>query len=389
VLARLRRKLAWQFTLIVFTLMILAGAAYLAVDYFGSQHSVDRRLEREAQRIAARLERGRPSGENGPPLLRGGGERARLVDAAGHPLEVGESFPRVTLPLTMDRFATVRGEGGYLRVLTVPVDVAGAPAYLQVVTAERVAADDLPWMAALFALVCVVVSGLTYLLGYVFAGRSLRPAEETLARLEQFTHDASHELRTPLTAIRSSLDCAVKTGDYETGIRDANEELDRAALLVDRLLDLARLDAAALELEQVDLGEVVAEAVLRQREIAAAQGVAVSVHAEGPVALRADRTLLSQLVGNLLRNAIKFNHPGGAVDITLRRSELSVGDTGVGMTPEEVSRVFERFYQSDASRAEKGFGLGLPLVRRIAELHEWTVRVDSSAGNGTTVRVVF
>jgi signal transduction histidine kinase len=189
--------------------------------------------------------------------------------------------------------------------------------------------------------------------------------------------------------VRSSLDTALKTGDYVAGIHEARRELDRGTLLVDRLLDLARLDAAALELDQVDMSQVVADAVKRQRDLAAAAGVTVAYESARSVTLQGDEALIAQLVGNLLRNAVKFNHQGGSVRLVLERTGLNISDTGVGMSPAQVARVFERFYQTDASRAVRGFGLGLPIARRIAELHGWSLRITSEVGVGTTAEIGF
>jgi signal transduction histidine kinase len=391
-IAHLRRKLAWQFTFIVFSLMMISGAIFLAVDYVSFRSELDGRLEREAARIAAKLAapgNGRDQAAGERDVLRGGGDRARLVDGGGQTLVAGELFTRVSIPFSPQRLATVEGEEGYLRIYTLPLMYLGAPAYLQVAEQERLAWHDLPQQAGLFALVCLVVSGLTYVLGLFFARRSLRPAEETMARLEQFTHDASHELRTPLTAMRSSLDTALKTGEYEAGIQEARQELDRGTLLVDRILDLARLDAAALELGEVDMGRVVADAVERQEGIATEAAVAVTLEAAQDVTLLGDDALITQLVGNLLRNAIKFNRRGGSVRLVLERTRLSIVDTGVGMSPAQVTRIFERFYQTDESHSQGGFGLGLPIAKRIAELHGWSLRVTSEVDVGTTVEIGF
>jgi signal transduction histidine kinase len=391
-IARLRRKLAWQFTLIVFSLMMISGAIFLTVDYVSFRSELDGRLQREAARVTAKLTvpgngRDKETGER--DVLRGGGDRSRLVDGSGRTLVAGELFSRVSIPFSSQSFATVKGEEGYLRIYTLPLDYRGAPAYLQIAEQERLAWYDLPQQAGLFALVCLVVSGLTFVLGLFFARRSLRPAEDTMARLEQFTHDASHELRTPLTAMRSSLDTALKTGEYEAGIREARQELDRGTLLVDRILDLARLDAAALEIGEVDMGQVVADAVERQRDIATEAAVAVTLEAAQRVTVPGDEALVTQLVGNLLRNAIKFNRRGGSVRLVLERTRLSIVDTGVGMSPAQVTRIFERFYQTDESHSEGGFGLGLPIAQRIAKLHGWSLRVTSEVGEGTTVEISF
>ena len=118
--------------------------------------------------------------------------------------------------------------------------------YLQIVRPERIDVHELPGEAMLFGIVAIVVTLLTFVFGLVFARRSLAPAEAMFVRLRQFTHDASHELRTPLAAIGSSLDLALKTGDYEREIRAAKSELKQGSRLIERLLQLAELDELAL-----------------------------------------------------------------------------------------------------------------------------------------------
>ncbi len=105
---------------------------------------------------------------------------------------------------------------------------------------------ELPGEVLLFGIVSVIVTSLTFLFGLVFAKRSLAPAEAMFGRLRQFTHDASHELRTPLAAVNSSLDLAMRTGDYVEEIRAAKRELQQGSRLVERLLQLAELDELAL-----------------------------------------------------------------------------------------------------------------------------------------------
>jgi signal transduction histidine kinase len=237
--------------------------------------------------------------------------------------------------------------------------------------------------------VAVVVTLLTFAFGLLFAKRSLAPAEAMFVRLRQFTHDASHELRTPLAAIGSSLDLALKTGDYETEIRAAKNELKQGSRLVDRLLELAELDELTISPAEVDLSAVVASEFEQHRGAAAdSQVVFTSRIAEG-VTAECEEGLVRQMIDNLLANALKFTPRGGQVTLGLSRGNLQVTDTGIGIPSEAVPHIFERFYRADPSGGEDGFGLGLAMVARIVEAHGWTVRVESVQGKGSTFTVQF
>ena len=155
-----------------------------------------------------------------------------------------------------------RAPGSYYRVYQVPLGGARAPAlYLQIARPERIDLHELPGEVMLFGIVAIVVTSLTFVFGLLFAKRSLAPAEAMFGRLRQFTHDASHELRTPLAAVGSSLDLALKTGDYEREIRAAKSELKQGSRLIERLLQLAELDELALSPAPVDMSALVASEV--------------------------------------------------------------------------------------------------------------------------------
>lgn len=239
-------------------------------------------------------------------------------------------------------------------------------------------------------------------------GRLARTFDEMIARLEdafrrqrQFTADASHELRTPLTAIKGQVEVALdrpRDADaYRAVLRTVNAEVDRLIRLVGSLLTLARADAGQLPLarDAVDVAELVAGAAEGVRPAARQGDVAVAVVPGPAVALHADEDLLLQLLLNLLDNAIKHTPPGGQVRVTWRvragQLALAVGDTGPGIAPEHLPRIFDRFYRADPARgrAGGGAGLGLAIGRWIAEAHGGSLTAASTPGAGAlfTVRL--
>ncbi len=221
-----------------------------------------------------------------------------------------------------------------------------------------------------------------------------RASEEKMRR---FVADASHELRTPLTSIRGFAELyrmgAVETpADLDRNMGRVETEAQRMGALVDDLLLLARLDQQRpLEREPVDLAALAADAVHDLRAVSRDRAVTVSGPASAMVL--GDEMRLRQVLANLLSNAVTHTPAGTAVDVVVSDSdgwvEVAVADSGPGMTPEEASRVFERFFRVDASRtrAHGGSGLGLSIVAGLVAAHGGTVSVRTSPGEGATFLV--
>jgi signal transduction histidine kinase len=395
VFRRLRYKIALQFTALVFVLMLVVGGAYIGVQYFNTHSSTSDQLRSDASRIQIELAELGPVDSTGLRTIADSldGASVRVFTPKGEMLLAGTLFESVSVSAQPDaapRFLTVKSSTGYYRVYQVPVVTqSGEPLYLQIARPERIDVHELPGELLLFVVVSVIVTSLTFLFGLVFARRSLAPAESMFSRLRQFTHDASHELRTPLAAANSSLDLALRTGDYVEEIRAAKRELKQGSRLVERLLQLAELDELALVPEPVDLSALVSDEVTQHQGAAAGAGVELRCDVSERLVVHCDESLVRQLLDNLLANAMKFTPAGGVVSVELSASHLSVRDTGVGIPTDSIPHVFERFYQADNSRSGEGSGLGLAIVTRIVETHGWTIRVDSREGKGSVFTVAF
>ncbi len=378
-------RIAAQFTAFVLAMLLLTGAVFLTADIANRGRMNRDRLERLVTEIS---ERGEDFGTLPalPPFQRA---RIRIVSPAGEPLFSGELYEGIPFSAG-ERLATIVTGRDEFEVLTVPVERDGVMVgYIQV--ADRAPPHDLPIRVILYLAITALLSGLTFVVGLFFARRSLRPAEETMARLEQFTQDASHELRTPLTAVGTSLDLALLKPDNHDQIRAAKKDLKEMGLLVERLLELARLDGVVLSREDVDLGAMAAEVVARHQAPAAAKSLVIEVKTTRATTVAADPALLRQVLENLVGNAVKFNTAGGSVLVQVGEESVVVHNTGQGIAPEAIDRIFDRFFQEDAARARgrEGLGLGLALVKRIVDLHGWTISVESSPQSGTTFTVRF
>jgi signal transduction histidine kinase len=225
--------------------------------------------------------------------------------------------------------------------------------------------------------------------------------DEMLERLEtsftaqrQFLADASHELRNPLAVIQTNTDVALQETvvpeDMRARLEAVRRATERMRRLVDDLLALARLELASGTRTDVDLGAILDEVADELGPLARARGIALEAHAEDGLHVVADRDAVKRALANLLDNAFRHSPSESAVRVVAVRRNgwavLSVADDGPGLSAAEQALVFERFWRSDSSRSREsgGAGLGLAIVRRIAESHDGEVDVTSEPGAGAT-----
>lgn len=215
----------------------------------------------------------------------------------------------------------------------------------------------------------------------------------------EFTANVSHELKTPLQGIIGSAELIengmVKPDDLPRFVGHIHTEAARLVTLIDDIIRLSQLDEGGeLPTEPVDLLIVSQEAAETLQDAAAARQITLGVQGE-PAVIPGVRRLLYEIVYNLCDNAIKYNRPGGRVDITVTPEDgavvLTVSDTGVGIPKDSQSRIFERFYRVDKSRSKAvgGTGLGLSIVKHAALIQKADVRVESEPGEGSAFTVTF
>ncbi len=224
--------------------------------------------------------------------------------------------------------------------------------------------------------------------------------EERLSRLQkEFVANVSHELRTPLGTLRSYLDTLLEGADEDPELRRRflrvmDGETERMTRLVNDLLVLSRLDSREemLSLSPLDVGFLVREVAEKFRRRCEEKGLALEVEVRGePGEVLGDGTRLEQVLTNLLTNALDFTPPGGRITLVVEPEEekvrVAVRDTGVGIPPEDLPRVFERFYRVDKARSRQfgGTGLGLAIARELVEAHGGEMDISSRWGEGTEV----
>ena len=221
--------------------------------------------------------------------------------------------------------------------------------------------------------------------------------EDSFTRLSQFSADLAHELRTPVANIRGEAEVSLtrerSPAEYREVMHSCVAECARLSGIIDNLLFLARAESADQQIHVTSFeGRGAIEKIAAYYQMSA-EDHRIAVTCEGQGQIRADPLLFGRAVSNLVENALRFTPDGGKILIGLTAGADSctvcVQDNGAGIAPEHLPRVFDRFYRVDSARSSAGSGLGLALVKSIAELHGGSATVTSEEGRGTTVTLTF
>ena len=210
-------------------------------------------------------------------------------------------------------------------------------------------------------------------------------------REHNFTRDASHELRTPLTVIRVAGDMMQTDLSLSPVAQRSLKRIQGAGrdmeALIEAFLILAREGDTGLPDEDFLVGEIVGEEIEKARDLLGSKPVELQLRQEADLELRAPSRVFSVMLGNLLRNACHYTDQG-VITVTIRQHSVVVADTGVGMSVDELARVFEPFYRA-GDRRKEGQGIGLSIVKRLSDRYGWPVRLDSEPGKGSSATISF
>ena len=236
------------------------------------------------------------------------------------------------------------------------------------------------------------------LVSYQLAKRELKPVEAAMDLQGRFTSDAAHELRTPLTAMRAEIEVALRGDKLDEGemreLFESNlEEIGKLEALSSGLLKLAQYgDVSKADVGAIELTGLLEEARERIRRTAEAHNIDVSVQLP-EATLRGDRSMLVELFVILLDNSVKYSDDGTRIEISgkidKRHVAVTVKDAGYGIAAADLAHVFDRFYRGKmpAEKQVSGYGLGLSIAKRIAEVNHASIDIKSEPGTGTEVSV--
>jgi len=447
------RLTAWYSLILVLSLCLFGGGAYFAMK--GSiRATVNAELRQRLEGVRQIIDEDAPHGpaaledelrEYADGLGQGG--LVRVADAAGHAFYASrglETAPenisgkKASLPFRIE----INGEE--FRVLRETIQVAGVPYDVTVGNSIKdfdraLARFRLTLYAAVPVFLLVAALG-----GYWISRSALAPVDEItkaarsigaqdlarrltvprtgdelerlastlnemLARLDasfqritQFTADASHELRTPVSVMRTSAELALRKprsdSEYRESLSQILHESEKVSQLIEQLLLLARADAssASIPMQRIDVAVPLREACLQARPAAEAKQIAFRENLSSQAcSVVGDAVSLERLFRILLDNAVKYTPSGGQVEVRLSAQDsfaiAEVRDTGIGIFPEDMPHIFDRFYRADRARTREsgGIGLGLAIGRWIAEAHHGEIRVESGPSQGSTFQARF
>jgi signal transduction histidine kinase len=412
-LTLLRRRLtAWYAATFGLILLLLGGGLYSAIhlqfkrQLRDSLRDATHELVRAARIREMELATARGQVVDAVDELRIPDRMLYLLDSAGRPVKPAKASAWIqagarqaarqgTLDAEADvpneRTLSLHAERFHLASGQVLVAVAVAD---EVELVDRFASLIAAFGGALLAAVVLVLAG-----GWFLVRKSTDPVERSMVYTRRFMADAAHELRTPIAVLRTKAEVALqapRTAEaYTTTLRGMETEARRLGRVVDDLLTLARADAGERPVarERFFLDDVVIDAALSVRTLAQAAGVELLVEEFEETPILGDAALVRELVVVLLDNAVKFTPKGGSVWVRVRpepQPSVSIEDTGVGIPPDQLPQVFERFYRGDPSRPRSGgAGLGLSIAQWVASVHDARLSLSSEPGRGTRATVVF
>lgn len=247
-----------------------------------------------------------------------------------------------------------------------------------------------------------VIVGLVFISSWILSKIAIGPIKTAWQKQLDFTADASHELRTPLTTIQTNLDLVLSAPkatveSQKKWLENIRIENNRMNILLSNLLLLSRADTneAIIKFDKLNLSSLVSEVIQTYCSVAEQYHLTLTSTIEEKIMIRGDKDRLKQLLIILIDNAIKYNTPDGKINITATVFEcyakIKVSDTGIGLTTEEVMRVFERFYRGKQSRIynSDGSGLGLAIAKLIAEEHGGQILVESQYQKGSVFKILI
>lgn len=327
------------------------------------------------------------------------------------------NFKRSVIKLTAGYLLIIMLVSGLLSLVL--YKVATSPLERRLEFGERILREDVPppylrpgfeplavrevkrRTAILLVYLNIGVFFLAGILSYALARRELKPMEVALDLQSRFTSDAAHELRTPLTVMKTEIEVTLRSGEIGPGetrdLLESNlEEIGKLEALSASLLKLARYEGSAqkTEMTAVELAPVTLDAVARLSRAAAAKEIGLYVDADEGLVVSGDRVSLVEMLVILLDNSVKYSNPGTSVAVSIHGERgsalIHVRDQGFGIRGQDLEHVFDRFYRGSipVSKGQvEGFGLGLSIAKRIAEIHRGDISLASVPGMGTTVTV--
>lgn len=399
-------------------MMLIAFASIYMITYQNVQNDINNGLHRIADQQKGPGDAGRPGSGKGDMVPKDNG----LMEDGNQPPERSISFTVITdangkligkdSPFTMDdEFYTSALQealsiGKNIGRFTLDdsqwiftVKHAGAEeifVFLDITAQQKILTNLIYTFTAVGLLMLIIL----YFTSRFFANRSIAPVREAFYKQKQFIADASHELKTPLTIINTNADVLLSNSDdmirnQAKWLQYIKSETERMTRLTNDLLYLTEMDDSRTGMihSKFNMSDAVENIILTMEAVIFEKHISFDYDIEPGVSIQGNSEQIKQVVMILIDNAVKYTNPKGAVSITLKKQNndalLSVSNTGDGIAAEHLTRIFDRFYRTDTSRARKqgGYGLGLAIAKSIVDQHKGRIYAKSVVGQSTTFYV--
>lgn len=219
--------------------------------------------------------------------------------------------------------------------------------------------------------------------------------DESFSKVKRFSNDVSHELKTPLTIIRGEIELGLRkersNEEYKQILKSTLEETKSLQELINNLLFLSKVNNKELQeqFESVEIDDLLTEIISQNKQLIESKNINFDFKSFDNTVVQGHPFLLKILIGNIIQNSIKYSHKNSTIEIYLDKDKLTVKDHGIGIKEEDIKNIFDRFYRVENSRNGEGYGLGLSIVRSIAQIHKFPVYVKSNYGEYTLFTVNF
>jgi len=224
--------------------------------------------------------------------------------------------------------------------------------------------------------------------------------EKLVSSIKEISVNMAHDLKSPITAMRGAAEIALTTGKSRAGLErmgaDTIEACDRLLNMINTMLAISKTEAGVVEMQtrDIDIDEIIQDACELFDPLAMDRSIDLRCEAVAGTRIKGDISMIQRMIANLMDNAIKYTPPGGRVDVATRSDTdsgvvITIKDTGTGISSDDLLHIFDRFFRCDPSRSTSGSGLGLSLVKAVAEAHNGHVKVSSKIGEGSSFQVII
>lgn len=405
------RKTRIQLTIVnsIVFIILITGLGFIIYNFVSSYIYKD--VDHSLQNAMNDLEKGKLPRVTGPRLGMGGPQSVTLLIwdkqqnlINGNDLlnpEFIEEHKATFIQKQANKLEDLEVKGSYYRAISVKVQLKDQQVFLEFIRSTEIEHHVMERLITIMIVGCLIGSLLAIIAGFYLAERALLPIKNAWNKQQQFVSDASHELRTPLAVIQAKSEILLREPDAKIEEKAADisivlKECRRLTKLVANLLTLARSDSNEIEMEKKEffLDELLHDIVEHYSEVALFQGKQLTLDSSPPISFFGDKDRIHQLIVILLDNAMKYTNENGVIKLSSYETKNMIGivveDNGIGMKEEDVSKVFDRFYQVDKARSKStSLGLGLSIAKWIVDKHAGKIKVESNLGEGSRFEIQF